>query len=89
MQLTKSPKQTQPKRDTFRATNYSRETDRASSRIRKKSFERACLSVSKINFYKAESQGKLNQSATKIPWRRYEGPRINFYLKMNPKHLKI
>lgn len=45
--------------------------------------------MTKIDFYKAETEMQQNQKSPLRPKKRYEGPRLNFYLKMNPKKLRL
>lgn len=45
--------------------------------------------MTKIDFYKAETEIQQAQNSPSRPKKRYEGPRLNFYLKMNPKKLRL
>jgi hypothetical protein len=59
------------------------------SRARKKSIERAYLSLTKINFYHPPELPTRPQTPQKNFSVKYEGPRLNFYLSMNPKQLRL
>lgn len=63
--------------------------DHSPSCTPKKSIERAYLSLTKINFYHPPSSVVRLSTPKKYHSFKYEGPRLNFYLNMNPKRLRF
>ena len=76
-----------PKRPSKTIPNFT--ADHSASRTSKKSIERAYLSLTKINFYHPPSIAIRPSTPQKHYSFKYEGPRLNFYLSMNPKHLRL
>ena len=59
------------------------------ARTTKKPIERAFLSLSKIDFYHPPPSTTRAVTPQKQFSFKYEGPRLNFYLSMNPKQLRL
>ena len=63
--------------------------DDSPARIPQKHIERAFLSLSKIDFNHTPPSTTRAVKPQKQFSFKYEGPRLNFYLSMNPKQLRL